>query len=332
MKRFCTFITLFALLLVAVVSCSNKNNSKSMTEEAEADKAVDVPHFNADSAYRYIKAQVDFGPRVPNSAAHRACGDYLAGKLEELGAKVYNQYADLVAYDGTLLKARNIIGAYKPEAKKRIVLFSHWDSRPWADYDPDPKKHHTPIPGANDGASGVGVMLEIARHLQQQQPELGVDLVFLDAEDYGAHREYQGERKDEFWCLGSQYWARNPHVQGYNARFGILLDMVGGKNAEYRYEYFSEQYAKNVNRKVWKVAGQLGHGQYFVKTDGGAATDDHLFVNRYARIPTIDIIPYSEQHEFFEHWHTLKDDMDAIDRNTLRAVGETVMYVIYNEK
>lgn len=333
MKRTHTLIPLLlGLLIVATVSCSNHKKAASEEAEETEKQVVDVPQFNADSAYLYIQTQVDFGPRVPNTAAHRACGDYLAGKLKELGATVYNQYADLPAYDGTMLKARNIIGAYKPESKKRVVLFAHWDSRPWADHDPDPKKRHSPIPGANDGASGVGVMLEIARHLQQQEPALGIDLVFLDAEDYGTHDEYQGERKDENWCLGAQYWARNPHVANYNARFGILLDMVGGKDACFRYEYFSEQFARSVNRKVWKAAAALGYGNYFVKEEGGAATDDHVFVNRYARIPTIDILPYSEDHGFFEHWHTMKDDMDAIDRNTLQAVGQTVMQVIYTEK
>ena len=163
MKRNYTFIPLFLLLVVAVVACSN-NSSKSAegSEESTTKVVVEAPSFNADSAYQYVKAQVDFGPRVPNTNAHKACGDYLAGKLEQFGAKVYNQYVDLSAYDGTLLKARNIIGAYKPDSKKRIALFSHWDSRPWADQDPDDKKRHTPILGANDGASGVGVLLELS--------------------------------------------------------------------------------------------------------------------------------------------------------------------------
>ncbi|MBQ8673478.1 MAG: M28 family peptidase [Bacteroides sp.] len=332
MKHIYTFSPLLLLLAFAVVACSSNKKATVMESDAtDVKRIVNVPQFDADSAYSYVKAQVDFGPRVPNSPAHKACGDYLAQALERFGAKVYNQYADLVAYDGKTLKARNIIGAFKPEAKKRIVIFSHWDSRPWADQDPDKKNRYTPILGANDGASGVGVMLEIARNLQQQPAELGVDLIFLDAEDYGAHSEYKGAHKEEFWCLGSQYWGRHPHVQGYNARFGILLDMVGGKDAVYRYEYFSEQYAHSVNRKVWKAADRLGYGQYFVKEEGNAATDDHLFVNRYARIPTIDIIPYSETHDFFEYWHTVKDDMDAIDRNTMKAVGQTVMEVIYTE-
>ncbi len=332
MKRNYTIIPLSLLLLIAMVACSNNSKNNSDREEQTAKIIVNVPQFDADSAYQYVKSQVDFGPRVPNTAAHKACGEYLANKLEQFGAKVYNQQVDLTAYDGTLLKARNIIGAFNPEAKKRILLLSHWDSRPWADADPDEKNRYTPISGANDGASGVGVLLEIARQIQQQQPELGIDILFVDAEDYGTHQSYKGAHKEEHWALGTQYWAQNPHTQGYNARFGILLDMVGAKDATFFYEGYSEEYAKNINRKIWNAANNLGYGRYFVKQKGTTVTDDHLFVNRYARIPTIDIIQYSEKTGFYKNWHTVKDDLDGIDRNTLKAVGQTVMDVIYNEK
>lgn len=215
------------------------------------------------------------------------------------------------------------------------MLFAHWDTRPWADNDPNEQNHHTPILGANDGASGVGVLLEIARLLGQQQPELGVDIIFFDAEDYGAPQFYNGEHKEEYWCLGTQYWARNPHVQGYNARFGILLDMVGGKNATFYKEGYSEKYAKDVNDKVWKKANEMGYGRFFIDKEGSPVTDDHLFINRLAGIPSIDIIPTDEGSElssFGSFWHTVNDTMDIIDRSTLKAVGQTVLEVIYNEK
>ena len=313
------------------ISCGNKSKATEATEKVIT---VQVPPFDADSAYQYVKDQVDFGPRVPNTQAHVDCGNYLAGQLEKFGAKVTSQYADLVAYDGTLLKARNIIGSYNPENKKRIALFAHWDSRPWADADPDEKNHYTPILGANDGGSGVGVLLEIARQIQQQQPELGIDIIFLDAEDYGTHQAYTGEHSEESWCLGAQYWARNPHVQNYNARFGILLDMVGGLEPTFYRESISERYAKDINRKVWKKAKELGYGKYFIDEVQGGATDDHLFINRIAGIKTIDIVPSDPEAEysFDPHWHTVKDDMDNINRNTLKVVGQTVMEVIYNEK
>ena len=318
------------LALVSFVACGGLSKG-SEGEDAETKTIVNVPEFNADSAFYFVKAQVDFGPRVMNTSAHDACGDYLAQKLEQFGAKVYNQHADLPSYDGKMFKARNIIGAYNPEAKKRVALFSHWDSRPWADNDPDASKHYTPILGANDGASGVGVLLEVARQLQQQQPTIGIDIIFLDAEDVGNHRD-SGLSDENSWCLGSQYWARTPHVAGYNARYGILLDMVGGANARFLYEFYSERFARDVNRKVWKAAKSLGYDNYFVAKVGGGATDDHLFINQIARIPTIDIIPSSDQYTFFEHWHTVKDNMDVITVPTLKAVGQTLLQVIYNEK
>ena len=143
-----------AFLLLSAFSCGGGNKANTTNEQSEK-IVVNVPLFDADSAYLYVKNQVDFGPRVPNTKGHVACGNYLAQQLKEFGAQVTDQYADLIAYDGTLLKARNIIGSYKPESKKRIALFAHWDTRPWADNDPDKKNHKTPILGANDGASGV---------------------------------------------------------------------------------------------------------------------------------------------------------------------------------
>lgn len=328
MKKKSIVLLMSTFVLFSAFSCGGSNKPSGENEEV----AVNVPQFDADSAYLYVKNQVDFGPRVPNTKEHVACGDYLAKQLEAFGAKVMNQYADLIAYDGTLLKARNIIGSYKPETKKRIALFAHWDTRPWADNDPDAKNHHTPILGANDGASGVGALLEIARLINQQQPELGIDLIFLDAEDYGAPQFYDGVHKEEFWCLGAQYWARNPHVQGYNARFGILLDMVGGEGSVFMKEGYSEKFASDINKKVWKAAKKLGYGKTFMEGDGGLATDDHLFINRLARIKTIDIVPFDPEGDFTPTWHTVNDNMDHIDKNTLKAVGQTVLEVIYNEK
>ncbi len=321
------------LALTAVVSCGNSN--KGNQTDIITKEVVKAPEFNADSAYQYIQAQADFGPRVPNTQAHKDCGEYLAKQLEEFGAKVYNQQADLIAWDGTILKARNIIGAYKPESKKRVLLCAHWDSRPYADNDPDPKNHHTPILGVNDGASGVGVLLEIARQLQKKEPALGIDIIFFDAEDYGTPQFHNGQHAPNTWCLGSQYWARTPHVQGYNARFGILLDMVGGKDATFYYEGYSMRHARSEVKKIWNKAQELGYGRYFVKKDGGEVTDDHVPVNELARIPCVDIINYdanSDLSSFGSFWHTVDDNMDLIDRNTLKAVGQTVMDVIYNEK
>lgn len=323
-----------AIITSFITSCgSSKNKNISENGQEAPASLVQAPAFNADSAYCYIERQVAFGPRVPNTNAHRACGAYLSGKLKEFGAKVYDQYTDVISYDGKILKARNIIGAYNPDTKKRVLLCAHWDSRPYADADKE-AHHHTPIDGANDGASGVGVLLEIARHLQQQAPTIGIDIVFFDAEDYGIPEFYEGDYKQDTWCLGSQYWGRVPHVPDYKARFGILLDMVGGKGATFYYEQYSSQTASQPMKKIWNTAHQLGHKQFFIKENGGSVTDDHIYVNRFRQIPCVDIIGYDPHSEtgFHPTWHTVADNMDCIDKATLQAVGETVMNVIYNEK
>ena len=321
-------ISLLLLSVLFWVACGSKQSKPSTQPQA----AVVVPTFNADSAYHYTAQQVAFGPRVPNSEAHVACGDWLEAELARFGAQVTSQHITLRAYDGTPLKARNIIGSYKPETRKRVLLCAHWDSRPWADADPDPKNHRTPILGANDGASGVGVLLEIARQLQAQPTDIGVDIIFFDAEDYGTHAEDKEPTDGISWCLGSQYWARVPHTEGYMARFGILLDMVGGKEARFHREGYSDHFAKHIVDKVWAAAHASGHGGWFPYADGGVITDDHLPINEIARIPCIDIIGHYPETGFAPTWHTMDDTMDNIDPTVLRAVGQTVMQVIYNER
>jgi len=325
-------LTLAVSLYLCAASCGG---SKTKVTENNNVITVKAPVFNADSAYFFVKAQVDFGPRTPNSKGHSLCGKYLVDKLKSFGASVIEQNCDLTGYDGTTLKSTNIIGSYKPDIKKRIVLFSHWDSRPWADNDPDKSNWHKPILAANDGASGVGILLEIARLIQKQQPEMGVDIIFLDAEDYGTPQFYNGPDDENSWALGAQYWARNPHIDNYNARFGILLDMVGGKGSTFYKEAYSEDCASSINKKIWKTASDLGFSQYFINKRGDRVTDDHTFINDIAKIPTIDIIPFdanSKTQSFGPTWHTVADNMDNIDKATLKAVGQTVLQVIYNEK
>lgn len=328
-----TFTAVAVLASMALLSCGS-SQQKSRPEETAEEAPVQAPRFDADSAYAFVKRQAEFGPRVPNTPAHRACGDYLAAQLERLGATVYNQQADLTAYDGTLLKARNIIGAYNTGSKKRVMLCAHWDSRPYADQDADEKNHQKPINGVNDGASGVGVLLEIARLLQRQAPAIGIDIVLFDAEDYGTPDFYRGTHKEDTWCLGSQYWGRIPHVPDYKARYGILLDMVGGKDATFYYEGYSARTANAPMKKIWEMARKAGYGKYFISQEGGEVTDDHVYVNRYRQIPCVDIIHYdvNSQTGFNPTWHTVHDDLAHIDKATLQAVGQTVAAVIYNEK
>jgi Zn-dependent M28 family amino/carboxypeptidase len=317
------------LIAVAGFTSCTKSVQQSKTEE----KVLVVPGFSSDSAYAYIQQQVDFGARVPNTVAHDRCAAYLSAKLRSFGAEVVEQKADLKAFDGTVLKSVNLIGSYNTKAENRVVLFSHWDSRPWADNDPDPKNHKKPVMAANDGASGVGVLLEMARLIEKNKPAIGVDIVFLDSEDYGQSEAVGGQANEDSWCLGTQYWAANPHVQGYRARYGILLDMVGGKQATFYREQASEYYAASVVNTVWSQAKSLGFGQYFVDDKGGAITDDHIYVNKIIGIPCIDIIQYDPNTGgFASYWHTVDDTMKNVDKTTLFAVGTTLMHVVYNEK
>ncbi|MCK5846399.1 MAG: M28 family peptidase [Bacteroidales bacterium] len=320
--------------LLLIVSCGDdKQKAKKVSRKAEV-KEIIVPVFNVDSAFSYVKKQVAFGPRVPGTNAHTACATYFVDFFENLNLKVYQQKFKARSFDGKILKGNNIIAAINPEATKRILLAAHWDSRPFADHDADKENHYTPIDGANDGASGVGVLMEIARQMSIEKPNIGVDIILFDLEDYGQHASIDPNvNSEETWCLGSQHWAKNPHIAGYDAQFGILLDMVGAEGATFGYEYYSNKYAPGVIQKVWRSAASIGYGDIFTKTDGGGVLDDHVFINKYAYIPTIDIIHHSPSSTsgFFEHWHTVEDGIDKISKKSLQAVGETVMEVAYKE-
>ena len=322
---------LYILFAAAMISCSQNPSSSSAKVESQPVKQQNVPAFDADSAWVFVENQVKFGPRVPNSEAHVACGNYLTSELKRFGAQVYEQEATLTAYNGTQLKAKNIIGSYNPENSKRVLLFAHWDSRPYADHDKDPANHKKPIDGADDGASGVGVLLEMARQFSIKSPAIGIDIIFFDAEDYGTP-EFVKEYKENTWWLGAQFWAKNPHVKGYKADFGILLDMVGAKNASFFKEATSMRYAPQIVEEVWSTARDLGYGKFFINAEGGAITDDHQYVILGRNIPCIDIIYTDPESDngFGPHWHTQNDTMDNIDRETLKAVGQTVLQVVYN--
>ncbi|MCI7273423.1 M28 family peptidase [bacterium] len=314
------------IMLATFTGCKNQNQASAGQDTDTI--AVTQVQFNADSAYASVVAQCDFGPRVPGSAAHDRCGDYIVSRFKALGLIVSEQRADQKAWDGKVLHTRNIIAAYRPELADRIIICTHWESRPWADADPDSSLHRQPVMAANDGASGVAVMLEVARKLEELKPELGIDFICFDSEDYGM--PYWAETDDvadgSDWCLGSQHWAAHPHVPGYKARFGILLDMVGGCDARFCFEGISMRYASEVMVHVWDAAGRAGASQLFLAEQGGYAQDDHVPMNEVAGIPTIDIIPYVEgEHTFGATWHTTQDTPENISRETLKGVGQTLL-------
>lgn len=316
-------------------SCGNPSSTQQTTAEKKADSAtVLIPEFNADSAYSFVEKQVAFGPRVCNTPAHEKCAEYLTDRFRLTGAEVIVQKGVVKAYNGIALNMKNIVASFLPEAKTRIMLCAHWDSRPYADHDPDPAKRNQPIDGANDGASGVGVLLELARQLQMNPPAIGVDLILLDAEDYGPPEDQRNYNSEDWWGLGSQYWAKQPHKSGYTAKYGILLDMVGAPNATFLQEALSLHYASDIVSKVWAKAAQAGYSSYFLNEQGPPIDDDHLYINKIMNLPAIDIIHLDKSSAtgFYPYWHTTKDNMASIDRNTLKAVGQTLMKVVYEER
>ncbi|MCL2167580.1 MAG: M28 family peptidase [Lentimicrobiaceae bacterium] len=317
---------------VLIFSCndSNKNRNKSAVKE-DLNSAISVPVFDPDSAFFFVKAQTDFGPRVPNTEAHKKCAQFLQTQLEKYCDKVTVQPFNALTYDGTKINGKNIIGSFFPEKEKRVLLAAHWDSRPFADNDPDFANREKPIDGANDGASGVGLLLEIARQLKEKSPNIGVDIIFFDAEDWGT-KNSQNETGD-WWCLGSQHWAKNPHITNYKADFGILLDMVGAPNAKFYQEGYSLYYAASIVAKVWSTAYKLGYKEYFLNVASNPITDDHYYVNKLAKIPMINIIHQDQTTGtgFVSTWHTLQDNISNIDKHTLYVVGTTVLGVIYED-
>lgn len=290
---------------------------------------MNIPAFDADSAYSYVAAQVAFGPRTPGSDAQAKCAEWMSGMLKKSCDTVYTQQTNVKGGDGKSLRCINLIGVINPTATKRILLLTHWDSRPWADQ--DTKDKDKPILAADDGGSGVGVLLELARQLKAGKlpANLGVDILLEDVEDYG-----RSEWGEESYCLGTQYWAKHPHVTGYKAAYGILLDMVGARGAQFPLEGSSMKLAGDVQQKVWQAAANAGFTSYFPYVPGADITDDHVPVNTLAGIPTIDIISLTpdQMRPFPLHWHTHADDMPLIDKSTLKAVGQTLLQTIYEEQ
>jgi len=324
-------IVVILFLTLALNGCGDKKASSETSS-----KEVKVPVFNADSAYRLIERQVAFGPRIPNSPSHRLTGDFIAATLKQYGAKVTEQPFEAKTFDAQKLSLRNIIGSFNPDKQKRIILAAHWDTRPFSDKDAEfPDK---PFDGANDGGSGVGVLLEVARLMSQQSPEVGVDMIFFDGEDWGERDKEDGtvprpEGLDSWWCLGSQYWAKHKHKPAYRAHYGILLDMVGGKDARFFRDASSVVYAAPIVEKVWNTAARLGYGPQFIKHTEEAIVDDHLFVNELGNIQMIDITPFEPGVGYFGSFHhTQRDNMNIISRETLNMVGRVVVQVLYEEE
>ncbi len=322
---------IIALLSFVCISCQMRSSAGSEALEASEVKII-LPDFDADSAYQFVAKQMAFGPRVPGTKAHEQCAKYLEQAISAYADRVEVQAFSARVWNGEMKNGKNIIASILPENKTRILLAAHWDSRPTADHDPDQANWRKPVPGANDGASGVGALLEIARQFAIKKPNVGVDIIFFDLEDYGTP-EFETETNPHTWCLGSQYWSQNPHKLNYRAYYGILLDMVGAAPPRFTKEGTSMMFAAGVMDDVWKTASQLGFGYAFVNERTTEILDDHFYINRNTGIPMIDIIHYDPKTDtrFYPYWHTVQDDLSKIDKHTLKIVGQTVLSHIYQE-
>jgi hypothetical protein len=330
------FLLLTSCILY-LASCNTETKKVEETKQPEV-KTVEVEHvtapaFNQDSAFSFIKVQADMGPREPGSKAHEKAVVYFEKKFKEYGADVMIQKATVTTFDQKKWLSKNIIASFNPENTSRVMLCAHWDSRPFCDEDSNKANAKKPCPGVNDGASGAGILIEIARVMAKQKPNIGIDIMLWDMEDYGKGQVESAYEMEDDWGLGSQYWSKNLHKQGYTARFGILLDLVGTKNVVFPQEQVSVFYASTFVNKIWSTANNLGYSNYFIRKQINPITDDHVYVNKFANIPCVDIIGYDpDKSRFFLEHHTLADDIKLIDKNTLKVVGQTVLEVIYNEQ
>jgi len=318
---------LWFLLLCCALPFSCDQSAKQEVHSIVSEGSIDLaPRFNADSAYSFVQMQVNFGPRIPNSQAHTNCGNFLYQKLSAYADHVTVQEFESTSKSGEFYQFKNIIAAFNPKATRRILLGAHWDTRIKADkYTEDPDIQ---FDGANDGASGVGVLLEIARLLSKDSLSIGADIILFDAEDQGG--------LGLEWCLGSKYWSKNKHQPAYSAYYGVLLDMVGAKDATFPKEHYSQQFAPSIVDKVWDESHKAGHSRYFVFGKGGAIEDDHYYVNVNAKIPMVNIIDMipdgTDRNDAFKPYHHRPmDNMDIISKETLNAVGTTVVNLLFRE-
>jgi glutaminyl-peptide cyclotransferase len=314
--------------LALFVSC----DTKMKDQEAEATgiplETMDLK-FDENLAYSYIEKQVSFGPRVPSTDQHAACAEWIIAEMKGLADTVYMQEFDAVTYDGKKHKGKNILAKLNPSNPNRIQLAAHWDTRPIADQ--DASNQLSPILGADDAGSGVGIILSLIRTLKEKNVSIGVDIVFFDIEDYGQPQKSGLPPMEHSWCLGSQYWGKN-YKELNRPRWGVLLDMAGAKGATFSKEEISMLYAPNLVNRIWNIASGLGYESVFRESIMGTIEDDHLYMNTLAAIPTVDIINYrAEQNRFGDHWHTHRDNLEVIDKKTLKIVGNVLEQLILEE-
>lgn len=316
------FFSIFASLLL--IGCGKPQPQNEAPETHQLSNPAATPGFDAQKAFSYLVAQTNFGPRNPGSSGHSNCLSYLRNEMLSFTPSVNNQPFTVSGYDKEVLKLTNIISSFNPTATTRILLLAHWDSRPRAENDKDPKKRNKPILGANDGASGVAILMEIARQVKEHPPGVGVDIVFVDGEDYGK------EGDTRFYLLGAKYFAKNL-PPGFAPAFGILLDMVGDKDLQIPKDRYSMEYAPDIVDLVWSTARNLKIPQFIDAPSRGWTTDDHIPINE-AGIKCIDLIDFEYPDASNRYWHTTEDTPDKCSPESLEAVGTVLLNVIYQYK
>jgi len=276
-----------------------------------------IPKFDQELAFRHLETQCNFGARVPGTEPHQQCRQYLVQTLRKYTNQVTTQSFQItVGSGGHPATCYNIIANFLPKKKQRILLCAHWDTRPWADQDPNPANRSKPVPGASDGASGVSVLLEIARLIHLSPPKYGVDIVFFDAEDLGTYGN------NESWALGSKEFAQRLSRRDH-PEFGILVDLVGDADQQLYMENNSYQYARKIVERVWNKAGDLGIVTFIpeVKHD---VYDDHINLLQVG-IQCINIIDFD-----YPYWHTIEDTPDKCSPQSLGNVGRVLVELLYH--
>ncbi len=320
-----------AACLLLLAGCKHNNSTVEPSGDQSRDYAqVEIPAFSADSAYACVERQLAFGNRIPGSKAWEQCAAWLVSQMQRRCDTVVVQDFKATLWDGTMVPGKNIIASLNHKADRRVLLAAHWDSRKWADHDGNDDLQRSPVPGANDGASGVAALMEMARVMSAMPPSVGVDFIFFDVEDQGAP-DWSEVYDQDTWCKGSQYWGQNRHVPFYSAVYGVLFDMVGTEHPRFTKEQISRSFAPGLTNKLWRAAAALGYGNIFVNQETDPILDDHYYVNQLTGIPMVDIVQNSPGISFFEHWHTTTDDLNAVNAESLRMVAVVTMKTIYGD-
>ena len=293
----------------------------SQKPDAPPAPPVVTTEFDGEAALRYAGAQVAFGPRIPGSDAHRRAGDWIVSEMQARGATVVQQTWTHTTKTGRKLPLRNILARFNPTAAQRVLYLTHWDTRPTADNEADPADQMTAIVGANDGASGVGLFVALADALQKKPSALGVDLLFVDGEDYG---DFGPPLVDVL--LGSEYFAKHLPEPGYQPLFGVLFDMIGDADLHILVEDNSAQRAPDVVQRVWSKAEAMGRGDVFVRRSAGPITDDHIPLLD-AGLKVIDVIDLDYGPGNSYH-HSLQDTMDKLSAQSLKIVGDVALALL----